>query len=570
MAMKKVLGLLLTAVMTTGLLTGCGDTKENESTVVKESSSEVVSSQQESSQTANEDEGDQEASGRISEETITLKIAGPNSYSENVWNDTIQFAEYEKRLGLKFDATSYTTEQWASKFSLMLASDELPDMVVLAGMTAQDVAKYGNEGYFLDLSQYLDIMPNFSAILEEYPEYAAALKNEDGAIYALCTINIGDPVGLIEPIYLNKKWLDNLGLEVPKSLDDLYEVLVAFKEKDANGNGDPSDEIPFGYANKNTYAELSILWAHGIYSIRGAYHLMPDENGEVSLGDISENYKDFLKFMNKMYTEGLMNKDAYVITTDELDSLFNNDQVGMMRTYMFLPGTAEERVNNWVIVPGFTSEYSSENVTAIDNRVRSVYNLAVSANTEYPEEIAKFIDYLYTDEGYISARYGYEGITFDYKDVAGIQVCDSTVYEAAYADSTAFDNARRAISVFGPLATDLGGSFAVLPNVSDEDLFSDEVVELAGQNVLRETMLRSNVEVKEAYPRVIYTEEELKERLVLYTDINNYLLTAKAEFIVGEKDIDATWDAHIAKLNEMGLERLLEIEQAAYDRFIAK
>lgn len=570
MAMKKVLGLLMSAAMTTGLLAGCGSTQEAESTVQKEESKVSVSAE---TQQSTETEGEEAVSetGRISEETITVTIAGLNNYSDNVWNDTLQFAEYESRLGIKFDGTSYSSEQWKSKFSLMLASDELPDMVVVANMKAQDVETYGKEGYFLDLSQYLDIMPNFSAILEEYPEYAAAIKSDDGAIYALATLNTGDAVGMIQPVFINTKWLDNLDLEVPETLDDLYNVLKAFKEQDANGNGDPSDEIPLGYSDKNTRAELPILWAHGIYSSNEVYHLMVDENNKVSFGDISEKYKDFLKYMHKLYAEGLINEDAYVITGEEILNLFLNDQVGIFRTNSQLSGTPQERVNNYDILPGFTSEYSTEHVTVVGNRVGGGYNIAVNANTEYPEEIAKFIDYLYTEEGFISARFGYEGVTFDYVDVAGVPMCDSTAYEEAYTGTISYDYVRRAVDVFTIMSTDAGGSFYVLPRVSDEDLYSEEIVELAGQNVNREEMLRrEDVEVVNEYPAVIYTDEELNERAILYSDITNYLKAAKAEFIVGEKDIESTWDAHIAELNSMGLDRLLEIEQAAYDRYIAK
>ena len=83
------------------------------------------------------------------------------------------------------------------------------------------------------------------------------------------------------------------------------------------------------------------------------------------------------------------------------------------------------------------------------------------------------------------------------------------------------------------------------------------------------TYRNEELEVHLQVPALTYTDAEATERATLYADISNYLLTAKAQFITGELDIDSDWDAHLEKLNQMGLERILEIDQAAYDRWNA-
>ena len=100
-------------------------------------------------------------------------------------------------------------------------------------------------------------------------------------------------------------------------------------------------------------------------------------------------------------------------------------------------------------------------------------------------------------------------------------------------------------------------------------LHSDAIYEMGGTSLLRELAIREEgVEVIYVYPSVKYTAEELGERSTLYTDVYNYLVTAKVQFITGETDIDAGWDAYLAELDKIGLERLLEIAQAAYDRYL--
>ena len=66
-----------------------------------------------------------------------------------------------------------------------------------------------------------------------------------------------------------------------------------------------------------------------------------------------------------------------------------------------------------------------------------------------------------------------------------------------------------------------------------------------------------------------YTQEELEVLTALKTDITNYLQQAKASFIIGEWDLDTDWDTFIEQLNAMGLDQLLAIEQASWDRFNA-
>jgi putative aldouronate transport system substrate-binding protein len=237
------------------------------------------------------------ATPRISEETITLTVAGPSGAKAEDWESTIQFQEYEKRLGIKFDATTYTDEQWGSKFTLMLASDEMPDLVSMSQvpMSRADLEKYVADGYFLDFSKYLDIMPNLVEKMEKFPEYKDAVTASDGGIYGFTFLNSRDPGAKLIPIYMSQKWLDNVGMERPATLEELYEVLKAFKEQDANGNGDPNDEIPMGMSCSTTASwqnELPILWAYGINSDIYSYHRKGNEDGTVALWDIRKIIKN--------------------------------------------------------------------------------------------------------------------------------------------------------------------------------------------------------------------------------------------------------------------------------------
>lgn len=586
---KSMLSVILATAMMCTVFTGCGQDAGNSGSPVGESR-ESQAAESEEGQEPGADEGQdtvqagEESSadaageeagefGRISEETITLTLAARYVAGEYTTDfaSTDQFQEYEKRLGIRFDVSAYDLEQWPSKLTLMMASDEMPDIIAYANMTCIDVEKYGKDGYLLDFSQYLDIMPNLKKRMEEYPEYAAAITNENGNIYAFSTLTASSEYSMVRPIFMSKKWLDNLNLEEPKTLEDFYNVLKAFKEQDANGNGDPTDEIPMGRADTAFWTDMPILWSFGIYGRSEAFYLVPQDDNKIVLGDTTENYKEYLRFMHKLYEEELMNVDAFVTTYSEMDAKHQDDKVGYWQTWSPLPG---ER-GDWIVVSGFTSEYNPVRTNVIYNRADSAYMLAASADSEHPEEIARFVDYLFTYEGSISAQNGYEGVSFDYVEKNGMRQMD---YEP-YAKAAGFDNTNDfyaqkviAANVFPIYQTDRKGGLAdVMKEMTWEELHSDELYNVGGTSLLKEIAIREEgVQVVSVYPNVKYTAEELGIRSTLYTDVYNYLVTAKVQFITGETDIDTGWDAYLAELDKIGLERLLEIEQAAYDRYLGK
>lgn len=171
----------------------------------------------------------------ITSEEITVTAAGPMPSGCEDWSQLAVIDEYAKRLGIRLDCDFYETD-WETQLTLKVAGDELPDMLIGCSMNVSDVNEWGGEGYFLDLSQYMDLMPNLKAYFDQYPELEAYCTTSDGHIYGLPKLKV-DMTDRLTRSFINKQWLDNLGLSMPTSIDEYYEVLVAFKEQDANGNG---------------------------------------------------------------------------------------------------------------------------------------------------------------------------------------------------------------------------------------------------------------------------------------------------------------------------------------------
>ncbi|GKX31465.1 ABC transporter substrate-binding protein [Vallitalea longa] len=509
----------------------------------------------------------------IAKEPITLTMTGRQGASKD-WQNTIQLEQFKEQFGLDIKAEPYSNDSWKTQFTLMLSTNELTDIVVNSATSLTELNQYGEQGYFLPLNEYLDYMPNFKARLEEYPEWKAAITAPDGNIYAIAKLNV-TLIGQIPRIFLNKTWLDNVGMEEPTNLDELYEVLKAFKEKDANGNGDANDEIPLSYdRDAYWYTDIPLLSAFGLYGFARDYLLIED-GGTVSSGNITDNYKAYLKYMRKLYSEGLIDQEAYIQTKQELEAKANEDRIGLLGCPS-APFAVAKKDNswdrNWTSVGGLTEEAGQQGVIPLKNRVIDSGVFIVNANTKHPIAIARLIDYLCTDKGDFTGSHGFEGYSYEFIEMEGVNVVTMMLPEG-YKSKEEYRQQKAIIQgAFSLLQNSINGyAEEAAIKMSDERL--EEVMadpdssEFSYWMLLMERLRRKeNIEHKKTVPKLVYTEEEGKRVAILKTDIVTFIDTAVAQFVTGEVDIDEGWDNYVTTLKKMGLEELIKIEQTAYDR----
>ena len=510
----------------------------------------------------------------ITSEEITVTAAGPMPSGCEDWSQLAVIDEYANRLGIRLDCDFYETD-WETQLTLKVAGDELPDMLIGCSMNVSDVNEWGGEGYFLDLSQYMDLMPNLKAYFDQYPELEAYCTTSDGHIYGLPKLKV-DMTDRLTRSFINKQWLDNLGLSMPTSIDEYYDVLVAFKEQDANGNGDPDDEIPLLFTSDSggyTALEKTLLDAYGIFTTDPNYVLQADESGKVELANINDTYKEYLKFMHRLHAEGLMEQEAFTITGDEITTKQQGDVYGSFGCGSAPFVMANKDISydaNWMALSGMSSELHPKREASIASPVQNSILVAVNGNTEYPEALARFIDYFYTEEGMLSATKGYDGVTFDMvqDDLLGTEVPEMRIPDG-YTSGEEFRYKGAILNEALNLVEKNIDRQAMFES-DREVLEKPEFVEKYGWAArVIDAFKSDDVTGVEAYPVVSYTSDEVEERGAVYKDITTYLKQARAQFITGELDLDKDWDTYVNTLNQMNLGRLLEIEQAAYDRYAA-
>lgn len=197
----------------------------------------------------------------------------------------------------------------------MLASGDLPD-VFFGDNALKDNDIATNLDMFIPLEDYVEkYCPNIKAAWEAEPTMRQMVTNPDGHIYTLPGKKPLRPKGCDTP-FINKAWLDRLGLEMPTTVDEWYEVLKAFKEQDANGNGDPNDEIPLtGSAKTNLFDWIRYINPWGLTdSLQENYLALDQETLKPVFIPADERYKEAVAFFHKLYAEGIM--DQEFITQD--------------------------------------------------------------------------------------------------------------------------------------------------------------------------------------------------------------------------------------------------------------
>ena len=518
----------------------------------------------------------------IVKEAIDVTMMSVSDYTKD-WTNTYLFKWIGEKMGINITCQMYTQDTIKQQYALLLQSDELPDIPWWATGSMEEI----NEGYYLALDPYIEdgLMPNLLKLYEETPEAEALFKKADGKTYGFGNVRTDIVTRVLRHDAINTEWLKAVGKEVPTTLDELYEVLVAFRDQDPNGNGQP-DEIPMSFTYDTARSGERMTWnlraSFGLFSTALSYMLVADKDGKVFLGEASENGKAYYKYLNKLYEEKLLDNELFSHSDDEYKEKIRKGVVGFFDTWgstcQQLSDNKEEWpsiAEKWVMPGTFKSEWNDSQAIMIYNGAASG-GVCISAKTEYPEALVRMFDYFLCEEGQIQYSYGTENVTFQWKEVApGIKApsCDIPEYIKAAGYETMNDyqiQYVRPSNFFTHYSYNAVNS-VLKDYVADKDLKS--ILELKKypdtvNNAIQAEAL-ANYGVCYNYPMVSYTAEQSEARAQLQTDVNNYISTMKVQFITGEKDIDTEWDGYMAELKKMGLEDLLKIEQEAYDDYQA-
>ena len=508
----------------------------------------------------------------VVDEVVEYTIVAPDTTYIGDLNEDTLTAWIAEKTNVQLVFQEIPDTEWDTKVNLLIASDELPDAFIYGAFTAAELADYGSQGVFMAMNDIIEEHGYYTKqVFEQQDALPGAYTALDGNIYTLPDINECYHCFYSMRAWINQTWLDNLGLEYPNTLEELCEVLRAFKEQDANGNGDPNDEIPMtGDAaswNAAIYPFLLNSFLHYDTS-----NLSVKEDGTVIFTPIQEEFKEGLKYIAGMIAEGLIEKEALTQTSEQLltkGSGGDVSQIGVFTAATWWSAVGQDtgegsRCREYV---GLSPLEGPEGVriSPWSGTGFNMGNCVITTACEDPVPLFKMFDYMLSDEGTLRSQQGEEGVDYliPEEGKTGINGKPAlynpipSTSETEEASMTYMENVfpsnRTSDFRLGEQAdySDPETQWLSEPRLYNES--HDHFMPYADESMM--------------YPSAVNLTSEESERInFLQTQINDYVEENIALFLAGEKDVDAEWDAYVAEFANLNLDEYMELRQTAYTR----
>ena len=488
-------------------------------------------------------------------------------------NEVLNTMAQNAGISITWDTMS---DSLSEQVNIRIAGNDLPDAFNAVGFSNYDLTEYGEDGTFIDLTPYIteEYMPNLTKILEENPDIRAAITMDNGCIYGLPageqmgTAGIGkeeDYNIYTIPQYsmINKAWLDELGLEVPTTLDELHDVLEAFKENDMSATyygNDAGSTIPMSFGIDQWCWGQNIFYAgfgftNWTNDVCADLILQPD--GTVNFVSDDDNYRAALEYFHNWFAEGLIDQEAFSQTDTQYMAKCSQGQVGVA-TWWYIEELMGDYADDYVFLPVLEGPDGTYNVTVRDGGGINSGNLCITSACESPINLLKFYDQWYDPENVMQLQYGPIGTYFTEQDENGLwqSITDAEAQEK-----------------YGKSAGELKSEYEVYgPKLILSDYYAT-TFEMEPRAVERLTDLYDYwmqfVDDTTTYPiDCVYTQDELDTIDKWRVDFENFVAEQEATWLRDGGITDETWAAYKENLNSYGMQDLLETYQAAYDRYV--
>ncbi len=474
---------------------------------------------------------------------LSIALSSPAPMGKSSYNEIPLFEEYEKRTNIKPVFQHVTTE----KMNLLLASNNLPDIFINTWSDGQEKKAY-NDGQILRLDDLMGkYAPNYVNILKQDPELHAQAVDADGFLYSFQFLRNDPELRVFSGFMIRQDWLDKLNLKMPTNADELYHVLKTIKNSDMNGNG-VADEVPFIMENGNALPLVSSWWGISTFYI--------DDNNTLQSGWLQPEYKEMLQYLNKLYNEGLLDPDYAITERNQFDTKISNGQAAM---WYGLAGGGLARISTLMqpLDPEFKisalpwlamsngKKYSTnlEYATPLSGR----FGLSVTSNCKNPIAAVKFADYAYSEEGGTLLSFGVENESYT-------MVNGTPTYTDLITNTP------------GKSMSEMLAQYTVAtayPMVQSMDYFNQFMLpaQKAAINVWKDCDTTRTV------PVLKFHDEELNTAITTFHEVDSYNNEMINKFITGRESFD-NYDSYQKTLKSMGLEDVVKVRQAAYERYL--
>lgn len=510
---------------------------------------------------------------------VTLDVFAPQAADWNLaTNDFTKRMNKKFNITFKWQTTTFDAGPAREKRQVSLASGDYPDLYLLIPwvdqFTPSELLKLGNQGVVVPLNQLIDQYgPNIKKALDAEPEWKAMATAPDGKIYGMPQWVDCYHCSYQGKLWMNTAWLKKLGLEQPKTTEDMRKVLQAFKTQDPNGNG-KADEIPLSASVRDAlipyFMNAFIYDPQGLSGYNNSTLVLRD--GKIDIQANKDGWREGLAYLNSLYKEGLIDKGAFTQNPDALTQQGDHSGAPILGSATVLHLGEAMTI---ALPDGRDKQYDAvAPLTGPKGVNHAGYNFPsapgatfVLTNKATPEEriqAIKLLDYMFTDEGQINAFWGTEGKTWR-KPQPGDVALDKSL-KPIFAQIPQRPGATPPNSGWQALA-----QYNNTERYRNSEAIATDIYSQAGfeRRLFEATKLYEGKEDKALiYPfwKVWIDPSLATEVATLQTNLDNYVQQNSLQFITGSKDLTKDWDAYVKGLDGLGLKRFLEIQQTAYDK----
>ena len=460
----------------------------------------------------------------------------------------------EERTGIKINFLHPPTAANAAReqLNLMIASNDLPDIVEWNWVSPTDFPGGPEKGIadntILRLNSIIDQWaPNLKAYLNANPQYDRMVKTDNSSYYAFPFIRDGEKLLYSQGMMIRKDWLDDLGMKPPTTLDEFHTMLVRFKNE------------------KNCQAPFTIVWSNNQRMLVSSFGILKNwyisaDDGKVHLGIIEPAYRRWAETMAQWYKEGLIDPDLMSIQTAQQNTKMTNGTAGSTVASggsgigTWTPAARATNPRYEIIAIADPVERAGQKlVYSIPNQEYSGQDCAAISGTSKNVEIAaRLLDWGYSQAGHMYYNFGIEGESWNMvngQPIFSDQVMKNPNGWPLAQSMSAYCRSPAA----GPFIQNVGYIEQYYELPEQKQLLINYVVPGASNYIL---------------PALTATTDESRELNSIMQDVNTYVDEMTAKFVLGTEAItDASWNTFVTTIQRMNIQRAIEIQNAALERF---
>jgi len=501
--------------------------------------------------------------------TLTLFGANPNGDGAGVTNIAkgnyfTDLIEHKFNVTLKFDLVPFTSV--STKQSLLLASGSYPPVIWDGSFSHAEIEKYASEGILVPLNKLIaEYAPNVENLLKTVPGYRSYVTAPNGSIYSLPAYNYCYHCNWPWLMYINIKYLNEFGLQMPRTTSQFEHVLEVFKAHGLvplSGAKDAYDANPIPYL-MNAF----VPWDGNSYHYA---NINPTTHKVYFVADTS-GWKSGLEYIYNLYRKGLFSKTVFTQLPTEVEDLIAKNRVGAFpnganETITLNYGQKGSHYLDWLAMPPLKGPSGASYAAFSQPLGPGAFTFAITnkATPAQEERIMEMLNFMYTPQGMEIQDFGPEGKFWK----PAPKGTDGLIPRQALFVSqwNAFESGNGQTNVswyqWGPFDQgqtwrNLNASAAPFAPNGSQTKDQLNALEYAGHQAKWQLPNDGALWVPQADAETFATE---------LTNIDNYVSEWTDQFVTGEKSITADWSSYVTGLKKLGLAQYLKILSEAVTR----